>query len=191
MIDPAHVPDVDANEIVARYVLYRSHVRANHTVKPDAFIPHPHRNLSVTRHYLAAEAELWRVGEKVASERGLKLHGRADLAVAVIQSQKLETVADPIDGNPNHANVKHWPAEKPRQKLIAAELAGASAFRPHPTIAPQTPAALQGLRPNPLAASSAEPPARSGWFVRLAAAWCGFVSPVRKLLRAIFGRKNR
>jgi hypothetical protein len=132
MIDPANVPGVATEEVVARYVLFRGHVRADKTVKPDAFIPHPHRDLSVTRHYQATEAELWEVGENVAANRRLTLHGRADVRVEVIRGQSLEVVPDPIPGNPNHANMKEWPAEKSAQKIIAAELAKAAIFLSSP-----------------------------------------------------------
>lgn len=51
MIDPANVPEVGPDEALARFVLHGSHIRrSNQTVKPDAFIPHPYRDLSVTRH---------------------------------------------------------------------------------------------------------------------------------------------
>ena len=58
MIDPAHVPPVDPQEMLARYVLYGRYVRSSdQTVRPEAFIPHPHVDLSVTRHRQASEAE--------------------------------------------------------------------------------------------------------------------------------------
>ena len=65
MIDPAHVPDVAAEELLARYVLQGSHVRnSNQTVKPDAFIPHPYSDLSVTRHLQATADEIWAAGAR-------------------------------------------------------------------------------------------------------------------------------
>lgn len=60
MIDPSNVPQVADDETLARYILQRSHIRgSDHPVKPDAFIPHPYTDLSVTRHLMATESELW------------------------------------------------------------------------------------------------------------------------------------
>lgn len=147
MIEPARIPPVGASEIVERYVLYRRHVRADQTVKPDAFIPPPDRMMSVTRHYLATEAELWQVGQNVASARGRTLEGRADVGAEVIRGQNLDLVPDPIPDNPNHANVTQWPADKAAQKILAAELAKQACFRPWR--APGNPSPSQAP-PNPI-----------------------------------------
>lgn len=132
MIDPSGgIPDVGADETLARYVLQRSHIRATtQTVKPDAFVPHPHRELSVTRHLMATEEELWLVGEDVAEATGKRLYGRADIAASVCAGQQLRIQPDPVANNPNHANVHGWPADKPAQKAIAQELAAEAAFVP-------------------------------------------------------------
>ncbi len=82
MIDPADVPPVDGDKLLARFVLQRSHVRADQTVKPDAFIPHPHHELSVTRHRSATPAEIWMAGQAVADVRAKTLYGRADVLEA-------------------------------------------------------------------------------------------------------------
>jgi hypothetical protein len=128
MIDPAvGVPEVGADEKLARYILQSSHVRrSSHTVKPDAFVPHPYRALSVTRHRMATEVELWNVGAEVAREVEKTLYGRADIRALSCLSQRLRVDPDPTDSNPNHANVCEWPADKPAQKIIAMELAAAT-----------------------------------------------------------------
>jgi hypothetical protein len=129
MIDPSNVPPVEKDEILARYILQSSHIRpSNQTVKPDAFIPHPHPDLSVTRHLNAAKAALWAVGEQVAASRGKPLYGRGDFGVATCIAQQLVVKADPIAGNSNHANVTGWPRGKPAQKIIALEIAAAAKF---------------------------------------------------------------
>ncbi len=129
MIDPANVPQVTINETLARYVLQSSHIRrSNQTVKPDAFIPHPHQDLSVTRHMQASEEELWGVGEAIARERDKTLYGRADISAAQCMAQHLKVAAKPIPANPNHAEVFDWPADKPAQKIIALEIAAKAAF---------------------------------------------------------------
>jgi fatty-acyl-CoA synthase len=59
MIDPSNVPAVDADESLARYVLYSRQIRkSDETIRPEAFIPHPYQELSVTRHREATEEEI-------------------------------------------------------------------------------------------------------------------------------------
>lgn len=129
MIDADNVPEVAADEALARYVMHSSHVRrSNHTVKPDAFMPHPHRDLSVTRHLAATEDELWSLGEQVAAATAKTLYGRGDIRALVCLAQKLVVNAAPTESNPNHADVSGWPADKPAQKIIALEIAATAVF---------------------------------------------------------------
>lgn len=129
MIDPANVPAVTEDETVARFVLSSSHVRrADRTLKPDAFIPHPYLNLSVTRHRSAAEEELWFVGDGIARERGRTLYGRGDVVASAFTVRSLTVKAKPIPGNPNHADVCDWPIEKSAQKNIAQQIAAEAIF---------------------------------------------------------------
>ncbi|MBI1902177.1 MAG: hypothetical protein HYS13_13840 [Planctomycetia bacterium] len=129
MIDPANVPAVGTEKLLARYVLQRSHIRrSNQTVKPDAFMPHPHTDMSVTRHWSATEAELWSVGEAVADASGKTLHGRGDIRAEICVGQALSVIADPTPDNPNHANVAGWPTDKPRQKAVAQEIAATAQY---------------------------------------------------------------
>ena len=115
------------NERLARFILNRTHIRQDRTVKQDAFIPHPHRDLSVTRHLQLSEAQLWEIARGVARQTSKRLHGRADVEAAVFLRQELRIIADPIlPENPNHANVTGWPAEKPAQKIIAQQIAAAA-----------------------------------------------------------------
>lgn len=128
MIDRKNVPEVGSQETLARYVLFHSHVRQDCTVKPDAFMPPPDRELSVTRHVNATNTELWEIGEDVAKQRQKPLLGRADLGVIVCRSRKLTVQAAPLSANPNHAHVLGWPDDKPAQKMIAQELAAKASF---------------------------------------------------------------
>lgn len=128
MIDPAQIPEVSPDEVLARYVLHSSHMRADRTVKADAFMPYALVEMSVTRHLQASEAELWQVGAEVAAARQRTLHGRADIAAQTCLRQKLSVVASAVEGNPNHANVANWPADKPGQKIIALEIAATATF---------------------------------------------------------------
>jgi hypothetical protein len=129
MIDAANVPEVVAGEWLARFIFYSNHFRpGDKTVKPNAFLPPASLLCSVTRHYEATENELWSVGEAVASMRGVTLYGRADVQAETCIRQRLMVSKDPITENPNHANIRGWPADKPAQKIIAQELAAAAAL---------------------------------------------------------------
>ncbi len=129
MIGSKNVPDVQATEKLARYILHRRHIRAsNQTLKPDAFVPHPHSDLSVTRHLSASEDEIWSVGEDVATTTGKVLYGRGDIQAMSCLRQKLMVHAAPVEGNPNHADIRNWPADKAAQKIIALEIAATAVF---------------------------------------------------------------
>jgi hypothetical protein len=133
VLDPAHVPPVVPDELLARFVLFSKHFRSSdHSMRPDAFIPHPHAELSMTRHRDAKGEELWHVGQQIAGSRGT-LYGRADVKVVAFTDQGLRVVARPILGNTNHADAIDWPAEKPAQKIKALEIAAKSQFVPAPT----------------------------------------------------------
>lgn len=139
MIDPHNVPAVGADETLARFVLSSRHIRgSDETIKPDAFIPHPHTELSVTRHRDATQDEVWGAGRSVAESQQRTLHGRGDVAATAFLRQELCIEAAPVLGhatlpdNPNHANVMGWPKDdRGRQRLIAVEIAAqASLVRP-------------------------------------------------------------
>jgi hypothetical protein len=133
MIDPSNVPEISPDEILARYVLQNSHLRADRTIKPNAFMPPPpNLELSVTRHLSTSECDLWAIGEAVAIERKLTLYGRGDVDVKVFSRQSLSVRPDPISDNPNHAVVLDWPDDKPTQKNIAQEIAAVAKFVPRP-----------------------------------------------------------
>lgn len=138
MIDPANVPPVDEDEWLARYVFSGNHLRADQTVKPNAFMPHPRSAMSATRHRSATENEIWSVGEKVAVSRKRRLYGRCDLQAKEYLRLRLKVVPDPIPTNPNHANVTEWPADKPLQKIIALEIAAVTSYLSRPETAKKT-----------------------------------------------------
>jgi hypothetical protein len=130
MINPESIPDVEPEELLARYILQRSYIRSDQSLRPNAFIPHPHLDLSVTRHRQATVDEIWACGNDVAAECGKTLYGRADFTAAAALKQYLSVVAARLDNNPNHANISGWPPDKPSQKMIALELAAAATFVP-------------------------------------------------------------
>ncbi len=131
MIDAEHVPEVEPNELLARFILSRRHIRGSaNGIKPEAFMPHPHADLSVTRHRDATEDEIWATGSAIASFRERTLQGRGDVIANAFIKQDLSVLADPLLGradlpdNPNHANVTRWPKDdKDRQRLLALEIA--------------------------------------------------------------------
>lgn len=129
MFDPANVPAVSNDELLTRFIIASSHFRpANNTVKPDAFIPHPRSELSLTRLLEATDDEIWMEGERVATIRSKTLYGRADVTVEAFQVVELCVIAKPIHDNPNHADAINWPAEKSAQKMKALEIAARSTY---------------------------------------------------------------
>jgi len=130
MLDPSNIPDVDPDELLARYIFSQSHFsRQGDRVKAGAFMPAPNGGLSVTRHRNATPDGLWQIGREIAQTRDKTLYGRGDVLAATFAGQRLNVVAAPIQENPNHTNVVGWPMEdKAALKLIAEEIAVAAKF---------------------------------------------------------------
>jgi len=133
MLDPSKIPDVDSHEMTARFVVSKRHMnRQSLTLKADAFVPHPHEELSVTRLIEMTESEIWGIGRNIAAARTPRrtLRGRGDVLAATYVGQQLEVVAVPVEGNPNHANVTGWPPadDEDRRLMIAKEIAAVARF---------------------------------------------------------------
>jgi hypothetical protein len=124
---------IAAEEWLARFITSSRWIR-NHdqTVKPDAFIPYPYPELSVSRHKDLSVQELWRIGQEIADARPVTLHGRADVTAGQVRRQKLEVESRPIPGNLNHASIIGWPPDKPAQKSYAQEIAAVARYVPKP-----------------------------------------------------------
>lgn len=131
MTDEASLPAVTDDEWLARFVLYSKWIRADQTLRPDAFIPHPYPDLSVTRHLGLLEPELWQIGQVVADARPAELHGRADVKAHVVITQLLRIV--PTATPKNHANITGWSLDKPAQKIVAQEIAAVAEYKPNPS----------------------------------------------------------
>jgi hypothetical protein len=118
------MPDetVGLKELLARFLVHSRWLRADKTLRPEAFIPHPYPDLSVTRHRDLTEPRLWQIGKAVADAIPKKLYGRADVSARVFAEQRLRIVLAPTDENPNHVNVVDWPAQKSAQKIVAQEI---------------------------------------------------------------------
>jgi hypothetical protein len=126
--------EVGENELLARFIMQSSgRWRADGTVKPEAFMPHPSVELSVTRHLGLSEPQVWETGHTVAAEQNKPLYGRADVVASAFTSVTLTVTAEPTANNANHAYVSGWPADKPAQKSKAQQIvAVASNFIPTP-----------------------------------------------------------
>ncbi len=136
MSNAEKLPPITANELLARFITEKKWVRADHTVRQDAFIPPRDLNLSVTRHLKLSEEKLWNLGQKVvvaiAEKRSAALCGRADLTVREVSLRNLKTEPAALPKNPNHAHITGWPLDKAAQKNIAQQLAAAAKFMPKP-----------------------------------------------------------
>lgn len=115
-------------ELASRFLLQSSWIRENETVRPEAFVPPPNLELSVTCRFDLSEDRIWNIGRQVAIKSSRSLYGRADVKNASVKKQNLSLELDPTPENPNHANVKGWPKDKPSQKMIAIELAASSQY---------------------------------------------------------------
>jgi hypothetical protein len=110
-----------ATEIVSRFLTQSDWIRQDDSVRPDAFVPHPYRDLSVSRVLSLNDDQVWEIARRVAASIPKRLHGRLD-SPAGLYADPLWVAASPIDENPNHADVTGWPKEKPQQKIIAQQI---------------------------------------------------------------------
>ncbi len=125
------ITPVSAAETVARYILYHRWIRSSdNSTKPEAFIPHPYQELSVTRHIGLTGQEVWELGRDVAISQEKPLLGRADLQVETILKMGLSI--EPDEPPQNHANIKGFPPGKSEQKSIAIRIAVKARFVPSP-----------------------------------------------------------
>ena len=122
------LPHVADHERLSRFLLFsRWFTRQTRRVKPDAFIPHPRIELSVSCTEGLIEREIWPLGETVVQERpdDVTLYGRADLTAGAVRKQRLDVARN--DNPPRHANIIGWPSEgKDAQRMRAIELAATS-----------------------------------------------------------------
>jgi len=117
---------VTSDELLSRFILSSRHLRQDHTIRADAFVPHPYTDLSVTRHLFLSNVEIWNIGMTIATKQQKALFGHAVIQVSAVEKQRLRVAPDPLADNLNHANITDWPTDKPLQKAIAQELAAAA-----------------------------------------------------------------
>jgi len=90
-------------------------------------MPPPDLRLSVFRTDGLTLEKVWEIGNREVINfmaQPKELYGVADIKVSQVKKVNLEV--DPNDNPPRHANIIGWPPEKPRQMLIATELAAAA-----------------------------------------------------------------
>jgi hypothetical protein len=126
------IEPVTSDEKLARFVLFSKWFRSDSTVRHEAFMPHPHVDLSVTRHLGFTEPKIWGIGQEVATVRKVVLYGRADICAEDVMRQALGLQAAPVKNNSNHANITDWPTQKPEQKIIAMKLAATAKYHSKP-----------------------------------------------------------
>ncbi len=121
----SEVPVADA-VVLARFLLQSSWIRAEGTIKPDAFMPPPSLELSVTQCEGPEQAVNWHRGQQVAATRQRTLYGAALITARAVRTvEPLDAVQAPLDEDPLHGHVINWPpsSAKERQKELALELA--------------------------------------------------------------------
>lgn len=122
--EDGRLPPIEDDEVIARFILASRHLRGDATIRPEAFIPHPHEELSAYRICHLSEEAIWNGGRGVALYQGKRLYGRAEVVAVRIRAQALTVTADELPTN--HITIAGWPKEKSEQKLIAIEIAKSS-----------------------------------------------------------------
>ena len=108
------------SEILARYLYDKQLIRANGTVRHNAFLPPPQENcLSVFQVTGLSENEKWELGEKHGRKKPLL--GRAEIDDSCVNEIGLKSERD--DNHPRHVNIIGWPANKEARRIKAIEIA--------------------------------------------------------------------
>ena len=120
---------ITPNDKLARFVFNSNHIRANGTVKHQAFLPAKDGDTSVFCITGLTHADVWNIADSYVVPVRLKpVKGSAE----IISNDALEhnltvTLSEPP---PKHANISNWPGglqptdeDKARRKQIAQRLA--------------------------------------------------------------------
>lgn len=121
MLDPNNVPEVFENENLVRFILSKSEFSASTMeVKPTAFVPYSHTELSMNRQREATIDETWTCARTVARLREKSLYGLVNVPVSACIEVGLVVKAAPIEGNPNHVNVGPFPSSNRQDQMAIA-----------------------------------------------------------------------
>lgn len=120
------------DDSIARY-LYSSQNFNSLGAKHNAFIDTRNPSeLSVCVTTGLSEAEIWEIASIIRIDKPVK--ARADLLVSTVQAisnEQGKNLQVLIDGilHPRHANIKHLPLDKSKQRAVAADLANKSMLK--------------------------------------------------------------
>ena len=114
---------LSAEEPLARFIVEKSYFRADCTLRHSAFMPsRQDREVSVYRILGLDPSGIWELGRSnVAVPRNKQLLGRADIKVLDVTAVGLTTIPD--DDPSRHANIRGWPEDSSKHKLLALQLA--------------------------------------------------------------------
>jgi hypothetical protein len=118
MLNPAALPDVADEENLARFAIGKRVLRPDGRLRENELLPPASGKLSVMRHLMATEQEIWDEGREVARLRARNLVGRLDLKAGDCRRLGLQVIKAPLAvdppskpeprrrlANPNHADV--------------------------------------------------------------------------------------
>ena len=113
------------DEKLTRYIFSTRHFsRQSPRVKAEAYMPN-RGEVSVFRIDGLNQAAIWKIGGDVAMKRERTLYARGDTKVNDARKVGLDILQD--EPPPRHANLVGWPeSDKPRQKVIALQIAAAA-----------------------------------------------------------------
>ena len=112
-----------AEEPLARFIVEKNYFRADRTLRHSASMPSRQgKEVSVFRIFGLDLHGIWDLGNRhVANPRGKELLGRGDIQVSDVTDIGLIVVPD--DDSSRHSNIRGWPDEGSKQKLLALQLA--------------------------------------------------------------------
>lgn len=116
---------VNGNENLSHFIFSkREFSRQPRRVKAEAYMPRK-GEVSVFRIDGLGDSLIWRIGAELAHKRKRTLYGRGDTRTRSVRQAGLDVL--PAEPPPRHANIVGWPEnDKPRQKLLALQLASAA-----------------------------------------------------------------
>jgi len=120
---------IGANENLSRFIFSTKHFsRQPLRVKAEAYMP-SQGQVSVFRVDGLIATQIWEIGDEIAEKRDRTLYARGDIKAREVGRSGLDIL--PAEPPPRHANIVGWPEnDKPRQKLIALQLAAVATLVP-------------------------------------------------------------